>query len=133
MNIPTISEILLMEGQIVTIVTERNMKVKKGFDDIKKTYKFQCRLCINYEDINAVKTKRENIVKESLPWGVWKHFPFIIEHKNVEYLRCTTIENDFKAKSIYMQNGEIITAEEAKSQCYASEFPKNKREYLILK
>ena len=130
----TISEILLMKGQICTIVTERQMKVKKGFTPVSKTTRFQCRLGINYDDIPSVKAKRDEldeIVKSSLPWGTWKHFPFIIEHKGTEYLRCTTIDNNFDAKAIYMQDDQIITKEEAQLQCYASEFPKTKTERVV--
>jgi hypothetical protein len=118
--------ILQRKGQIATFVTERAMKVRKGMQPITKRSEFQCRVGVNYDNIAAVKDKRENglLPEENagLPWGTWHVFPYVIEHKGEYYVRCTVLRNDYRRPAVYIRNGEAISREVAQAECLASEF-----------
>ena len=114
------------KGQIVTIQTTRAMKVRKGQDPIQKSSEFQCRVGVNYDNIQAVKDKRaEGILpaeNAGLPWGEWVDFPYFIAHKGEYYVRCTVLRNAHRKAPSYTQNGQEITKEQAAVMCLASEF-----------
>lgn len=118
--------LLSRKGQIVTMLTERDCKVRKGRDPIRKQSEFQCRVGVNYDNIQAVKEGRADGTKPAenagLPWGEWALFPYIITHKGEYYFRCTTVNNNFRKAPTYTRNGVAITKEEAQLDCLASEF-----------
>lgn len=127
MTIPAAVEALLSKkGQIVTMTTQRPMKVRKGQPVIDKTSTFQCRVGVIYDNIAAVKQKREDgrlpAENAGLPWGQWAQFPHLIEHKGEYYLRCTVLRNNVPGSVKYIQNGIEITKDQAKAACLASEF-----------
>lgn len=123
--------LLNMRGQIATLTTIRDAKVRKGCTPIFKHAKFQCRIGINYDNIAAVKVKREvGILPEvnaGLPWGRWVEglFPYVIEHKSTYYFRCTTLNNNVIPQVAWIRNGREITKEQAQADCLASEFREN--------
>jgi hypothetical protein len=130
MNLPSkVVELLSKKGQIVTLTTERNMKVRKGQEPIQKRSTFQCRVGVNYDNIQAVKDKRESgelpPVNQGLPWGNWAVFPHLIEHKGEYYLRCTVLRNNFTPTVNFTRNGNLISREDAVVSCLASEFKAN--------
>ena len=118
--------ILSRKGQVVTFVTERPMKTRKGMEAITKRSEFQARVGVNYDNIQAVKDKRQNgelpAENAGLPWGQWHTFPYVISHKEDFYVRCTVLRNDFHRAATYVQNGVEISKEQAQAQCLASEF-----------
>lgn len=118
--------LLSRKGQIVTMLTERDCKVRKGRDPIRKRSEFQCRVGVNYDNIATVIQGRANGEKpaenQGLPWGEWALFPYIITHKGEYYFRCTTLNNAFRKAPIYTRNGQVISKEEAQLDCLASEF-----------
>ena len=118
--------LLSRRGQIVTVETERAMKVRKGQDPITKRSEFQCRVGVNYDNIKAVQEKRESgeLPRENagLPWGEWALFPYVITHKGEYYVRCTVIRNGFRKAAEYRRGDQLITKEEAQIACLASEF-----------
>lgn len=118
--------ILSRKGQIVTIKTIRPLKVRKGVSEILKESEFQCRIGVNYDNISAVQEKRENgklpAQNAGLPWGTWKVFPYVIEHKNEEYVRCSKVNTEFFKTPIYTQNGKEIVVDDVKKLALASEF-----------
>lgn len=117
--------ILSRRGQIVTMTTKRNMKVRKGQAPIEKISKFQVRVGVSYDNIAAVKEKRESgeLPKENkgLPWGEWEIYPYVIVHKGERYIRCTAIDS-FAGYVKYYRNGTEIPEEETKAACLSSEF-----------
>lgn len=119
-------DLLTKKGQIVTIVTERPMKVRKGQDAITKRSEFQCRIGVEYDNIKKVQEKRdEGALPEQnagLPWGKWVEYPYTIEHKDEMYLRCTMLRNMTGKDPVYTRNGEVISKDDAKAACLASEF-----------
>lgn len=123
----TLTDMLLeKKGQIVTISTVRPLKVRKGVEKILKYSEFQCRIGVNYDNIESVKEKRVSgelpAENAGLPWGTWKVFPYIIEHNGEEYIRCATVESGFVKTPIFMQDGKEIGIEDAKRFALASEF-----------
>lgn len=118
--------LLSRRGQIVTVNTERPMKVRKGQDAITKRSEFQCRVGVNYDNIKAVQAKRESgelpAENQGLPWGEWALFPYVITHKGEYYVRCTMLRNGFRKAAEFIRNEQLISKEEAQIACLASEF-----------
>jgi hypothetical protein len=121
-----VDKLLTKRGQIVTLTTRRNMKVRKGQEPIIKESLFQCRVGVNYDNINAVKERREDgrlpEVNQGLPWGTWVEFPYVIEHKGEYYVRCTVVRNNHPGYVKFYRGTEEITREQARVACLASEF-----------
>ena len=121
-----IDTLLSRKGQIVTVETERPMKVRKGQEAVTKRSEFQCRVGVNYDNIKAVQEKRESgeLPRENagLPWGEWALFPYVITHKGEYYVRCTVLRNGFRKAAEYRRGDQVITKEEAQIACLASEF-----------
>jgi hypothetical protein len=129
-NLPTHAEhlktLLSRKGQIVTLVTERDCKVRKGMEPVRKHSEFQARVGVNYDNIKAVQEKRAEGVlpaeNAGLPWGQWVEFPYVIEHKGEYYVRCTVVRNNFRKAPVYTVHGDVIEREMAQVMCLASEF-----------
>lgn len=122
-----INELLNKKGQFVSFKTERNLKVKKNQTPIVKVSEFIARIGVDYDNMQSVKTKRENgelpEENQGLAWGEWVKFPYLIAHKDQFYLRCSTTKNSHqKGKVKYYRNGVEISKEEAKAASLASEF-----------
>lgn len=121
-----LSALMSRKGQIVTVETERAMKVRKGQAAIQKSSEFQCRVGVNYDNIKAVQAKREDgslpAENAGLPWGEWVDFPYVIHHKGEYYVRCTVLRNGFRRTPKFTQLGLEITKEAAEMACLASEF-----------
>jgi hypothetical protein len=122
---PLVGKLLDMKGQIVSLGTVRELKVRKGETAIQKASVFSCRAGVSYDNIKAVKEKRENgelpEVNQGLNWGEWAVFPHLIHHKGEFYFRCNTLPGNIP-KVAYQRNGAIITKEEAQVAALASEF-----------
>lgn len=118
--------LLSRKGQIVTVETERSMKVRKNQEPILKQSEFQCRVGVNYDNIASVKEGRANGEKPAenagLPWGEWVVFPYVIAHKGEYYVRCTVVRNNFRKAAKFIRGGVEISKEEAQIACLASEF-----------
>ena len=118
--------LLSRKGQIVTVETERSMKVRKNQEAILKQSEFQCRVGVNYDNIQAVKDGRADGSKPAenagLPWGEWALFPYVITHKGEYYVRCTVVRNNFRKAAKFIRGGAEISKEEAQVACLASEF-----------
>ena len=129
-NLPDYAEhlktILSRKGQLVTVKTQRPMKVRKGQEPVVKHSEFQCRVGVNYDNIAAVKEKRAEgqlpAENQGLPWGEWVEFPYVIHHKGEYYVRCTVVRNNFRKAPTFTVHGVEITKEEAQVMCLASEF-----------
>lgn len=117
-----------MKGTIVSMVTVKACKVRKGEQAITKQSEFNCRMGVNYDNIAAVQEKREDgtlpAENAGLPWGEWAIFPHLIHHKGQFYIRCTTLKGAVRKATFFRGNAEI-TRDEAKLACLASEFPKH--------
>jgi hypothetical protein len=118
--------LLSRKGQIVTVKTQRPVKMKKGQPAVMKASEFQCRVGVNYDNIKAVQEKRESgeLPKENagLPWGEWALFPYVIAHKGEYYVRCTMLHNGFRKAPVYTIEGVEVDKEAVKAMALASEF-----------
>ena len=121
-----LDKLFAKKGQIATLTTERDMKMRKGQPLVTKRSTFQCRIGVNYDNIAVVKDKRADgtLPAESagLPWGEWLEFPYTIAHKGEVYFRCTMLRNNFIPKTTFYLDGYEIDKEDVKVMCLASEF-----------
>lgn len=71
---------------------------------------------INFANLSSVKdaiAAGERGEVQPLPWGEWKSFPYIIEHKGAEYIRLYPSDGiNHYPKSIFYVNGEEVTKED---------------------
>lgn len=115
------------KGQIVTVKTERPVKMKKGQPVVIKTSEFQCRVGVNYDNVAVVKEARENgdlpAENAGLPWGEWIEFPYTIGHKGETYIRCTMANSKFRREPVFtLIDGTVIEKAKVKLGALASEF-----------
>jgi len=125
-----LDKLFAKKGQIVTMTTERDMKMRKGQPTVTKRSTFQCRVGVNYDNIAVVKEKRADgtLPAESagLPWGEWLEFPYTIAHKGEVYFRCTMLRNNFIPQTTFYLDGYEIDKDDVKAMCLASEFKEDR-------
>ena len=130
-------DLLNLKGQIATLLTCRDAKMRKGRPAIQKESRFQCRIGVNYDNIETVQIKREvGILPEEnagLPWGEWLVFPYVIGHKGNHYFRCTVLNNGYIPRTRWLRDGVEITKEEAQVDCLASEFSEKDNDVFTVK
>lgn len=120
--------LLTMTGQFVSITYGKECKMRKGMPQVLKFSKMTLRCGVEYDNIGAVKEKRESgelpAENAGLSWGryVPNLYPYIIEHKGSLYFRFFTVPNSAKVSPMFVLNGKEITREEAERMCLASEF-----------
>lgn len=118
--------LLSRKGQIVTVKTQRPMKMRKGQAQVTKYSEFQCRVGVNYDNIQAVQDKRESgelpAENAGLPWGEWALFPYVIAHKGEYYIRCTVLNNGFRRAPIYKIGNTEVDKDSVRAMALASEF-----------
>lgn len=122
-----VSALKTRKGQHVSVEWSRTLKTRSGVTHVitKRTTAF-VRAGIDYAKMASVKEavasgEREEV--QSLPWGEWTEFPFIITHKGNDYVRLypATFAN-LKPSVQYFLNGKQVSAEEVKPLCLSSEF-----------
>ena len=128
---PTIAEsilnkLLTKKGQFTSAAWSRPCKVKKGApENIMKSTVMTVRAGIDYDNLKSVQEKRESgaLPEENagLPWGQWKQFPYLIEHKGVDYVRLYPTQGDIQAKVEYFMNGLPVEYEAIESFLLSSE------------
>ena len=129
-----VANLLTRKGQIVTLKTVRELKMKKGAAVVSKISRFQARIGCNYDNLAAVKEKREDGTlpseNQGLPWGEWLVPNYVIEHKGKLYFRCTAVHNDSSVREATFidDKGNVITKEVALENALSSE--KSDREEL---
>jgi hypothetical protein len=149
MNAKTISNKLSMDAraivaalmerkaQHVPCVWEREMKTRKECKaKVTKRTEAYVRAGIDYANLASVKSgiasgERDEV--QALPWGEWIQFPFIIGHKDREYVRVypATFENLQKKISVqYFIDGREVSKADVEPLCLASEFREREEETL---
>ena len=122
-----VQNLLALKGQFISITYGRDAKTRKGVAPMQKFSKMNLRVGVEYDNIQAVKDKREDgtlpPLNAGLSWGQYVPglYPFIIEHKGELYLRVFTV-NGSKAESTFARDGVEVSREVAKVECLASEF-----------
>ena len=129
MKYSIIKEILKsnVKGSFRSMTWEKELPVKKAFagNVIMKRSSGVVRLGIDYDNIKAVQEKRAigslPEVNAGLPWGTWKAFPYLIEHKGNFYLRCAESKNN-KIETQYFLNGRKVEKKDIENMCLKSAF-----------
>lgn len=113
-----LDRILNTKGSFVKAHWKSNPKPAAAHKSVllEKITSAVCRAGIDYANLGVVKDAINNGERgevESLPWGEWKKFPYIIEHKGVEYIRLYPSDgtNHFPTSN-YFVNGEKVTKED---------------------
>lgn len=123
-NTPSLSaneileKILNTKGSFVKANWKSNPKPAAAHKGVllEKVTSAVCRAGINFANLSAVKAGIESGERgevQELPWGTWKQFPHVIEHKGEEYIRLYPSDgNNHHATSLYYTNGVEVTKEE---------------------
>jgi hypothetical protein len=105
-----LNRILNAKGQFVKAVWKSNPTPaaahKKAGIQLEKHTSAVCRSGINFANLSSVQQGIEEGTRgevQELPWGQWKVFPYIIEHKEAEYIRL--YPTDSKCETLYFVNG----------------------------
>jgi hypothetical protein len=105
----TIDRILNATGQFVKVVWKSNQTPaaahKKAGIILEKHTSAVCRAGINFANLSSVQQGIAEGTRgevQELPWGRWKTFPYIIEHKDAEYMRL--YPTDSRCETIYFVN-----------------------------
>jgi hypothetical protein len=89
---------LSCKGQFASVTFKSNPKpcaASKGVE-LEKTTSGVFRAGINFANLASVKEGIANGERgevQSLPWGEWVQFPFVIQHKGERFLRLTVAPN----------------------------------------
>lgn len=104
------------KGQFLPLKWKRKVPTSSKYKDIvlEKETSAIIRTGITYDNISNVKEKRENgelpAENAGLPWGAWKHFPYVIENKGKEYARLYPDPLE-RSKVTWYVNGTPINPE----------------------
>lgn len=108
-----LERILNAKGQFVKAVWKSNPSPaaahKKAGIVLEKHTSAVCRAGINFANLSSVQQGIEEGIRgevQELPWGQWKSFPYIITHKDAEYVRL--YPTDSKCETLYFVNGEQV-------------------------
>lgn len=106
------------KGSNIVVEWVRACKVKKTCtDSITKAVRMVGRIGIDYNNLSAVQTKRENgelpSTPQPLPWGQWAIFPWLIEHKDKYYLRLYNGTSSIIKPEVHFFNNGVETTLEA--------------------
>lgn len=103
-------------GQFRTATFKSNPKPAAAFKGVslEKVTSMVVRTGIDFSNLTSVKdgiAAGERGEVQSLPWGVWAKFPFIISHKGEEFVRLTLAPNS-RPSTIFKVDGVEVSREE---------------------
>jgi hypothetical protein len=111
-----LDRILNAKGQFVKAVWKSNPSAaaahKKAGVVLEKHTSAVCRAGINFANLSSVQQGIEEGTRgpvQELPWGTWQNFPYVIEHKGVEYIRL--YPTDSRCETVFYVNGEQVNRE----------------------
>jgi hypothetical protein len=104
-----LERILKAKGNFVKAVWKSNQTPaaahKKAGIILEKHTSAVCRAGINFANLSSVQQGIAEGTRgevQELPWGQWKTFPYIIEHKDTEYVRL--YPTDSRCETVYFVN-----------------------------
>lgn len=124
-----IALLLTLKGQFARVKFQSIIAPSANFKgiEIKKVTSAIVRCGINFANLTSVKQGIENNERsevQNLPWGTWKKFPYVIEHKGQNYLRLyPSVNTNHIPKVTYFVDGietkkvkvmELVTPSKAK-------------------
>jgi hypothetical protein len=108
---------LSCKGQFASVTFKSNPKPKAESKGVvlEKTTTGVFRAGINFANLSSVKegiANNERGEVQSLPWGEWVNFPFVISHKGENFLRLTvaptaSIKCSFKVNGVDVSRDEF--------------------------
>ena len=125
-------------GTIHTLTYEKNLKTRKGVNDIvTKTVTTQVMLKVKYDNIRVVKEARSSgklpVENQGLPKGTsWlddRHIFIKSDKTGAVQLRCMKA-NGNKPVVEYRKNGVLVEKAEVEPLCLKSEFPVYKDDFI---
>ena len=109
-----LSRILNCKGQYISLNIKSNPKPAASYKDVRleKHTSSKFRAGIEFQNLKSVKDAIENKERgevQPLPWGQWKKYPYIIEHKDKEYIRLYPAVNSTSGAEVkYIVNGKEV-------------------------
>jgi hypothetical protein len=124
------------KGQFINATFVSESKPKAAFKQVKLTKRTEgvFRAGIDYANLKPV---IEGIAEgsrgevQSLPWGVWEHFPYTITHNGQRYIRLYPTDN-CKLKVQYLVDGTEVTKETFKTYLTPSDAEKMGKKTLVI-
>lgn len=98
------------KGTFRNMIYESPCKLRAAYknDVLVKRVEKQVRFGIEYANLKSVRERLADatgtVHTDRLPWGTWKKYPYVIEHKGTEYIRCYNVPTS-KTKVTYYLNG----------------------------
>jgi hypothetical protein len=98
----------------VGVRTKTLCKTRKNAPKVEKLTMFLANVGFDYTHTQAGKEAINQQGKENpLPWGEWKQFPYLIEHKGQDYLRLYPVKTS-KKRVFYYVDGKSVTKDQVK-------------------
>ena len=109
-----IDRILNTKGSFVKAYWKSNPKPAAAHKNVvlEKITGAVVRAGIDFSNLSSVQIAIENGERgevQSLPWGSWKQFPYVIEHKGTDYIRLypSTGNNHVPSTSYYVDGNPV--------------------------
>lgn len=122
-----ISRILNTKGSYVKAYWKSNPKPAAAHKSVllEKVTGAVVRSGIDFSNLGSVKEGIESGDRgevQPLPWGQWKMFPYVIEHKDTDYIRLyPSLSATHIPQTTYYVNGSVVNKSEFASYLTASE------------
>jgi len=108
------NKILNCKGNFVKVFWKSNPTPaaphKKAGVILEKVTNAVVRAGIDFANLSSVKEGIANGERgevQSLPWGEWKHFPYVISHKDKEYIRLYPSVGNIPKVKYFVNGGEV--------------------------
>jgi hypothetical protein len=117
-NTTDLTKITSNKGCFVSVSFKSEKKPSAQFKGVElvKVTNGVFRSGIDFANLSSVKqgiASGERGEVQSLPWGEWVSFPYIISHKNQEYVRLYPVANpNSKLEVTYFVNGTQVSKDE---------------------
>jgi hypothetical protein len=132
-----LQNVMAKKGQFGRAKINKPLQTRKGvMADIRKVSNIVIRAGINYDNLSAVKEKRQTgelpETNAGLPWGEYVNgcFPYLIHHKGQHYVR---LYPSGKPDIQYLMNGKLVSESEIKNLVLASEIRENTADCITVK
>lgn len=109
-----LTRILDCKGQYISLVTKTEVKPAAAHKDVvlEKITSNKYRAGIQFKNLKSVKDAIESGERgeiQPLRWGTWKKYPYVIEHKEKEYIRLYPATNSDSGIEVkYKVNGQEV-------------------------
>jgi hypothetical protein len=125
------------KGEFANILYEKALPIRSAFKDSVVAVKRSSgvvRFGVAYDNIGKVIEGRADgtlpAENAGLQWGRWTMYPYFIENKGMNYLRCSLVPGN-KFTTEYFLNGRKCSKEELLPYCTAAAFPVHTTEQAV--